>query len=298
MLLGTAGGPAIRTHRAQIATLFESEGKRYLIDCGEGCVTQLKQAGVEAAQVDGVFLTHIHLDHVAGVTALGAFAWAGGKSSAITVHGPPGTAALIEQGLAQFSGASAIFGAEVPHMGRVTASMSATEHDVAGHRPVEIYRDAKLRVTAVENSHLAHLAGRDFAFGKARSYAYRFDTAARSVVFTGDTGASPAVETLAQGADVLVSEIMDVAGTMAMFRARHSMTDAQAAHVEAQMRAKHLSPEDVAHLANKAGVKLVILSHDGSAGDEAGNQKLEEMAAQVRKLFPGRVVAGEDLQAF
>jgi ribonuclease BN (tRNA processing enzyme) len=298
VLLGTAGGPAIRAHRAQIASLLEIGGKRFLIDCGEGCVTQLKKAGVEAAQVDGVFLTHIHLDHVAGLSSLGAFAWAGGKSVPITIHGPPGTSALVKQGLAQFAGSGAVFAAEVPGMGNVADIMQSIEHDVAGAEPVEIYRTPDLRITAIENSHLTHLAGKDFSFGKARSYALRFDTAQRSVVFTGDTGASPAVEALAKDADILVSEIMDVEGTMVMFRARHALTDAQAAQVEAQMRAKHLSPQDVAHLARTADVKLVVLSHDGAAGDETGNQGIEKLADQVRKLFSGTVVAGQDLQRF
>lgn len=298
VLLGTAGGPVIRQHRAQISTLLEIGGKQYLVDCGEGCVTQLKKAGVEAAQIDAVFLTHLHLDHVAGLATLGAFAWAGSTGARIAVHGPPGTSHLVSQGLAQFAVPEALFSAEVSGMGQLANTMTATEYDVAGDKPIEIYRDEFIRVTAVENSHLKHLAGAEFAFGKARSYAIRLDTPSRSIVFTGDTGTSPAVINLAKDADILVSEIMDVNGTMAMFRTRRNLSDEQAKAIEAQMRAKHMSPEDVGRMAQAAGVRMVVLSHDGSAGDEAGNARFEALAAEVRRYFSGSVVAGQDLQNF
>ena len=67
-----------------------------------------------------------------------------------------------------------------------------------------IYEDANIKVTAVQNSHFDFHTGE--ASGKHKSYAYRFETPDRVIVFTGDTGASNAVTELAKGADVLVTE--------------------------------------------------------------------------------------------
>jgi ribonuclease BN (tRNA processing enzyme) len=75
-----------------------------------------------------------------------------------------------------------------------------------------IYEDANIKVTAVENSHFDFHEGP--AAGKHKSYAYRFKTPDRVIVFTGDTGASDAVTELAKDADLLVSETSSCQGRM------------------------------------------------------------------------------------
>jgi hypothetical protein len=75
-----------------------------------------------------------------------------------------------------------------------------------------INQDANIKVTAVENSHFAFHEGP--AAGKHKSYAYRFETPDRVIVFTGDTGVSDAVTEFAKGADLLVSETSSCLGRM------------------------------------------------------------------------------------
>jgi ribonuclease BN (tRNA processing enzyme) len=74
-------------------------------------------------------------------------------------------------------------------------------HDV---RPGMIYQDANVKVTAAETTHFEFHTG--WAAGKHKSYAYRFETPDRVVVFTGDTGLNDALTNLAKDADLLVSE--------------------------------------------------------------------------------------------
>src|SRR5438105_11692505 len=50
------------------------------------------------------------------------------------------------------------------------------------------------------------------AYGKFKSYAYRFQAGEKSIVFTGDTGPSEAVTNLAKGADILISEALSQIG--------------------------------------------------------------------------------------
>src|SRR3546814_11023405 len=63
-------------------------------------------------------------------------------------------------------------------------------------------------VTAVSNSHYA-LQPDAPGSTKRDTYSFRFDTPDRSIVYTGDTGPSVAVERLAQNADMLLSDIVD-----------------------------------------------------------------------------------------
>ena len=72
-----------------------------------------------------------------------------------------------------------------------------------------VYQDANIKVTAVENTHFHHHPGSP-AYGRHKSYSYRFETPDRVIVFTGDTGPSDAVTALAKDADILVSEVVSV----------------------------------------------------------------------------------------
>ncbi|MEP3868519.1 MAG: MBL fold metallo-hydrolase [Parasphingorhabdus sp.] len=294
VLLGTGGGPRLRVDRAQPANLLVVDGTPYLIDCGEGCVTQLVAAGYDPAQLRAVFLTHLHLDHTGGTASLGAFRWTLGASDAVTVYGPPGTQKFLAAGMDYLSLPGSVHASEVRGMGSMRNVIKAQDLGLEGKAALEIFRDDKVRVSAVSNSHFYHLAKADVGFGSIRSYSYRFDTADRSVVFTGDTGPSEAVEKLAKDADVLVTEVMDVAGILEQFKQRGGFSEAQLAMIEKQMRAKHLTPEEVGKLASAAGVKTVVLTHFTTPdGDTAA---VANITAKVKASFSGEVIKGEDLQ--
>ena len=90
-------------------------------------------------------------------------------------------------------------------------SRCSLEHDVGTGF---IYQDANIKVAAVENSHFHFHTGNEV--GKHKSYAYRFETSDRVIVFTGDTGPSDAVTELAKGADLLVTQTSSFKDRMQM----------------------------------------------------------------------------------
>tara|TARA_R110001599_G_scaffold26544_5_gene93628 strand:+ start:8475 stop:9440 length:966 start_codon:yes stop_codon:yes gene_type:complete len=296
VLLGTAGGPQLDTDRSQPANLIVAGGKPYIFDCGEGCATQLLKAGFNPAEVEQAFLTHLHLDHSGGVGALAAFRWTGGASTKLTVFGPPGTGDFVDAALRYFSMPGSVHAREVASLREFDALVAGQDIVQADGKIFELFKDENVRVRAVENSHFDHLAGVDIGFGPLRSFSYRIDSAARSVVITGDTGQSKALQELASGADILVAEVMDVDGVIAAFRARGDIPEAQLPVIEAQMRAKHLTPEDVGDLARSAGVTKVALTHFAGAGQ--GAESVEKMVTAVQAVFHGEVFAGVDMQAF
>ncbi|MFW5965533.1 MAG: MBL fold metallo-hydrolase [Halodesulfurarchaeum sp.] len=92
--LGT--GSAMPTaDRVQSGTLIRDGDRRLLVDAGSGVLHRL--AGTETGYegVDTVLLTHLHLDHVADVLPLYKARWLAEKDS-LTIVGPPGTQALLE----------------------------------------------------------------------------------------------------------------------------------------------------------------------------------------------------------
>jgi ribonuclease BN (tRNA processing enzyme) len=166
-------------------------------------------------------------------------------------------------------------------------------HDVA---PGVVFQDANVKVTAARNSHF------DFHTGGARfgSYAYRFETADRVIVFTGDTGPSETVTRLASGADLLVSEVNSVDDRVTRMKQDgqwQAMSEAERAGIRRQASMGHLSPEEVGRMAAAAGVKAVVLTHL-TQRPPPNTDRYEPWVEEVRKHFAGPVFVARDLMAF
>jgi ribonuclease Z len=92
---GTAGSvPSAR--RGLPALLVRRGGDRILIDCGEGTQRQLVRS-VGLTDLTDVFLTHLHADHWLGLPGMLKSFELRDRERPLTVHGPPGTTALLER---------------------------------------------------------------------------------------------------------------------------------------------------------------------------------------------------------
>lgn len=64
ILLGTAGAPLPVAGRAGISSALVVNGRVFVIDCGRGTPSGYADAGLDFGRLEGVFLTHLHADHV------------------------------------------------------------------------------------------------------------------------------------------------------------------------------------------------------------------------------------------
>ena len=92
-LLGT-GTPFPNAERFGSAILVEVAGTKLLFDCGRAVVIRLTQAGVSPKEVDALFLTHLHSDHVVGIPDLWLSGWLLGRSKPLPIWGPQGTSSM------------------------------------------------------------------------------------------------------------------------------------------------------------------------------------------------------------
>jgi ribonuclease BN (tRNA processing enzyme) len=291
--LGTAGGPLPRADRAQSSNVLIVNGTPYLIDAGDGVTRRLIQAGIDFRKIDHIFITHNHNDHMAGLATLLDSEWIYSHRAPIHVYGPPGTEAVVKGAIQYFSSDAEIRSIE----GKNSAPLSEVfvGHDL---EPGLIYRDANIKVIAVENTHY-HFPPNSAPYGKHRSYSYRFETPDRVVVFSGDTGASQALAGLAKGADVLVSEVIVVEDYKQLMIKNGSWQARTQSEQQAYLRhvtEDHMTPEDVGRLAAKAGVKTVILTHLVPTVDDRDDYG--RYAAKVNQYFTGRVLVAKDLMQF
>lgn len=288
--LGTLGGPRAYAERSGSANLLMVGDRAYLIDAGPGVSHQLAKAGLQPVDVNKIFLTHLHFDHVQGLAALLGFNWVRRSDDKVDIYGPPATSDFVKLALAYLDLPLRIYMAEMPPTPPVTEL--ATGHDIDVVGPTVVYEDDKVRVSAVENSHYATIPESHRPLGAKRSYSYRFDTPDRSIVFTGDTGPSAALEELAKDADVLVTEIMDMEGTIALQEKLLGLPREKLKPVIDHMLEEHLAPEAVGRIAANSSVKKVVLTHLGPGFD--GETDMEKYTDGVREFFSGDLVIAHD----
>ena len=290
VLLGTQGGPNYTATRGEAANALLVDGQPYLIDCGYGALAALKKAGVNHRQIAQVFITHLHDDHTVDLAALLIRQWTDGRVQPTTVTGPYGTAKMVEAVIA-FGEANAAIRLVDEARSVKPAEMFKGRDIAATPSPAEVYRDDRLTVRAVENTHFPDESKQKMPY---RSVAYRFDARGRSIVISGDTGYSTGLVALAKGADVLVCEAMDVAAMRKAFDGMVSrgMYADNPEGVWRHIVATH-TPLDVAgRMAAEAGVRTLVLTHViPGALDPLPD---ETYLAPARKTFRGEVILGRD----
>jgi ribonuclease BN (tRNA processing enzyme) len=291
LLLGTQGGPSVNPDRGETASAVLAGGRPYLVDCGYGTLRALAQAGLSYNDIATIFLTHLHDDHTSDVAALLSHKWTSGREHHATVHGPFGAAALVQGAIAFFKGNTDI---RVTDEGRAWRPEQLFQgRDVSAPEITEVFRDERVKVKAVENTHFPERAKQKMAY---RSLAYRFDMPDRSIVFSGDTAYSKNLVDLARNADLFVCEAIDTTLHQQLERAAKAAGGADAESIARHVIETHSTTVDAGRMAAEAKVKKVVLNHllPGSNVQRGNVLADEAYIAGVRKHFSGEVVVGRD----
>jgi ribonuclease BN (tRNA processing enzyme) len=290
VLLGTRAGPGVDLKRAQTASAIVVDGVPYLVDCGYGTVRNLVAANINGQKIEKIVFTHLHNDHTSDVPALFTLQWTGARTKPIDLYGPYGTAAMVRAAVEYCRADEEI---RTVDEGRTTRIEDLYRgHDVeASSKPVEVFKDERVRVTAIENTHYPEHSRSKMPH---RSMGVRFDTATRSVAISGDTNYSKNLVELVKGVDVFVCEVMDQATRDRWLEQLKKDPHAgDKASITRHVAETHSTPADVGRMAAEAKVKMVVLNHLlTSAGTTS---PLANLIDGVRKVYSGEVIVGEDL---
>lgn len=93
-LLGTGGMMPLKA-RALASAMLEANGRRLLIDCGEGTQVQVRACGMGFKAIDGILITHFHGDHVSGLPGLLMSMGNQGREAPVVIAGPTGLARVV-----------------------------------------------------------------------------------------------------------------------------------------------------------------------------------------------------------
>ena len=94
-LLGT-GGMMPLVNRALASAMLSANGRRLLIDCGEGTQVRIRACGLSFKPIDGILITHFHGDHISGLPGLLLSMGNQGRTEPVEIAGPAGLAHVVD----------------------------------------------------------------------------------------------------------------------------------------------------------------------------------------------------------
>lgn len=294
--LGTSAGTPTRARNvSSVAMQLPQRSALWLFDCGEGTQHQILRTPLRLSQLERIFFTHLHGDHLFGLVGLLATrSPQSAEHTPVTLCGPAGLEEFV----------------------RVSLRVSQTQLTYPVHfevvTPQWSYEDETMCVTC------RPLAHRIPAFGYAiheKDQAGRFDVEraqalgippgplygklkngetvtlpdgrtihgaelvgptkrGRKVVICGDTFYTKNAVELAQAADLLVHE------------ATYLEEDRELAE-----RAQHATATMAARVAREANANTLVLTHFSPRYEAGPNSRLPELLTEAQAVFPNTLLA-------
>lgn len=277
-LLGT-GGPRPDPMRQGPATLVEASRLSLLFDAGRGVATQLAKAGTRVEDLDAVFITHHHFDHIGGLADLIMAAWNNGRTTPLLIVGPLGTDTIIDGMLEHVYARDINFriAEEWAHGRKLDHPSDMLDVRVVVSKRIDLPHGVEVMVGQVEHGS----EGMELSLEEWSASAYRVSAEGRAVTISGDAVEGLELGPLAADSDALV---------MCAYLSEDEIVTPEEIFLSERVLA---GAPQAAAIAAEANVALLILTHIR----EKSNEEAERMHSQVAAVFPGEVIVAQDLLA-
>ncbi|MFK8077631.1 MAG: MBL fold metallo-hydrolase [Granulosicoccus sp.] len=272
-LLGTKGGPAIRTGSTNpTSNLLCIANRQIVVDCGLGVTRALVNQGMQLRDISTIFITHLHSDHYLELGPMLHTAWTAGLKTPVVVYGPEGLERYWDKFIDSMNDdiQLRIEDEGRPDLHSLVSFISLDDGDV-------LTTDT-LKVTALRNIHPPLVD----------TFALSFKSANTHVVFSGDTAPLPALEAFSSGADLLIHEAMLEEALPALF-ARIGNTDDR---LQKHWLRSHTFAHDAGRIATAASVRALALNHLIPSDDPEYTE--DHWHDALKSTYTGKLYVGQD----
>ena len=292
--LGTsASRPTVERNVSSLAVI--REGETLMFDCGEGTQRQMMRYGISFALCD-IFFTHMHADHMLGLTGLLRTLALQGRTDPMNLYGPVGCEKLLRRAIS--------LGTDKQHFEvkvielTPEAPLKRNGYSVVPF-PVEHGDRSAIGYHLIEETRLGRFnpdKAREMGIPEGPLWGKIHKGQAidlpdgrrvepselvgptrpgRRIVLTGDSRPAEGTITAATGADVLIHE-----ATFAEEEAPRALETG------------HSTAREAAEVAAKAGVKRLILTHVSARY----SRDTSDLEREARAVFPATIIARDGLE--
>ncbi|MEZ5428488.1 MAG: MBL fold metallo-hydrolase [Pyrinomonadaceae bacterium] len=270
-LLGT-GSPIFDVNRQHSSVVVEVGGDKILVDCGRGTTTQMLRCGISPVEVDYIFITHHHFDHICDLGEFLMSAWHNGHQKPFYIYASRGTAKIIEALLDKVFAHDLAFSMQAEKGVESLRNLVKFSEIESG----SVHVSGNWKVFAEEVSHGEHL---NLPKDEWICFGFRLESGGKAIAVSGDTVACEGLNKLANQADCLVQCCY--------------LAEAEITNPAFEYSAKYViaSSGQVGKIAAENKVKKLVLTHFRPKSEAL----MQSILVDVRKDFDGETILGKDL---
>ena len=258
-ILGS-GTPRPSIERFSQSILIEVNKEKLLFDAGRGLSIRLSQMNVGIGEINKVFLTHMHSDHILGLPDLLMTGWIYQRKKPLTVFGPTGTMKFIKNIKNAF-----VEDIAIRTVAPENHNLDGLETKIFEIEEGLVYQKNHLKVLAFE---VDHGGGVKHAFG------YKIIYKDQSIIISGDTNYSKNLIKYAKNCDLLIHEIADAPDSLIK----------KSPKVEGLMN-YHTTPSEMIQIINEVKPRYTVLTHVLALGGVSEDQIVKKIKQGLKKEY-------------
>ena len=266
-LLGT-GCPSVDYKRFGPANLVSTSHSSILVDCGSGVTQRLKEVKISSADIDALFLTHLHSDHIVDLYQLIISSWHSYRTKPWQIFGPRGTKKFVKKLMDTWKDERMLRIKNEQRSSIQAFNLKVTEFSEYGKIRI---KDLVIEYFTVDHKPVKY------------AYGFNFFHRKKKLTISGDTKPCENLMKHGQLADVLLHEVFIEGEIYSFFKMRTKKT----LHY---VKAYHTSSTIVGKVAKITRCKKLVLTH--FVPTQFNEKQLIDV---VSKDFGKKPVIGKDL---
>ena len=263
-ILGS-GTPRVNIDRFSQSILIEHKNDKFLFDAGRGALLRLNQSRILPNEIENIFFTHLHSDHILGFSDILMTGWVYHRQKPLNIFGPPGTINFVDSTIKSFEE-----DIKVRSLPPESLNVENLKSNIEIIYDDFIYKKNGLTIETFAVKHEPFT----YAFG------FKIFNSKYCMVISGDTTYSEQVIEKTKNCDLLIHEIAHAS--------EHTL--------EKYPKAKgvisyHTDASQVSKIINTVKPRLTILNHVLSLDGSSDEQILNE----IKKNTNHKVLIAKDL---